>query len=143
MWKRTVGIATAVALWSGGARAAGPADVQDPPGSVDVNQPADVSLGERDTPRDTTDTLHGARTEVIESEGEGAAPGSAGGAQWREVAPGGEARASFDEEQEEAEDPATGAADDRMPGTVYSDDTLLGTDQGYGTGTEPAPAPAR
>jgi hypothetical protein len=37
----------------------GPAAVQDPPGRIAVDQPAAVTFSDRDTPRDTTDPMHG------------------------------------------------------------------------------------
>lgn len=127
----------AAALLTGTAFAADPAQVQDPPGHVDVRQPADVALEERNTERDTTDTLRGGRTEVIEAPRE---TSSAGGVQWREVEPGAEARASF--ERSESADATAGAAEP-MPGTTYSNDTWIGTDLGYGVGTEPVETPRR
>ena len=141
MLKIMLGIASA-AVVTGSAFAADPAQVQDPPGTVDVYQPADVALDERNTAKDTTDTLRGARTEVIEAEPK---PGAAGeGVQWREVEPGTEARASFDEPgSADAAATATETGTDRMPGSVYLDDTWIGTDLGYGTATEPVETPRR
>jgi hypothetical protein len=136
------GVLAAAALLAGTANAEDVPEVQDPPGQVDVHQPADVALDERNTARDTTDTLRAGSTEVIQA-GEGASERA--GVRWREVQPGEEARASFAApapnavEESEIGSPAA----DTMPGTVYSDDAWLGTDLGYGVGTEPVETPLR
>jgi hypothetical protein len=122
-------VAVAV-LALGRAQATDPASVQDPPGEVDVDQPAGVSLPERNTDQDTTDTLRGGRTEVIE--GAQAQPSESRA----EVAPGTEARAGF----EEGAAASTGEANAPEDG---AEPTFLGTDLGYGTGTEEeAPSPS-
>jgi hypothetical protein len=113
----------------GGAQAADPASVQDPPGEVDVRQPAGVSLPERNTPQDATDTLRGGRTEVIEAERAEARPSESR----REVAPGAEARAGFEEGTATSTQGAAAAGDAPEAG---AESTFLGTDVGYGTGTE-------
>jgi hypothetical protein len=132
----------AAALLAGTATAEDLSEVQDPPGQVDVHQPADVALNERNTAHDTTDTLRAGSTEVIQAE-EGA-PERAG-VRWREVEAGEEARTSFAAPAPDvAEESEIGSpAEDTMPGTVYSDDAWLGTDLGYGVGTEPILTPLR
>lgn len=112
-----------------------PAAVQDPPGEVDMRQPAGVSLSERNTERDTTDTLAGAgRTEVIDGAAAQAAEGRA------DVQPGAEARTGFGEAPGVAGEPA-GAEEEQPADTAEA--TSLGTDTGHGTGTELAAPPAR
>jgi hypothetical protein len=126
----------------GQASAAGPTKVQDPPGNVDVDQPAGVSLPERNTERDWTDTLRGGgRTDVIDGERAGRralAPDVRASETYGNVQPGSEARASFDAGT------GSGAASAAPEGgeDTGSDSTALGTDLGYGTSTEPT-APSR
>ena len=137
-WK----IVTSAALLAGAASATDPAKIQDPPGSVGVDQPAGVSTSERNTERDTTDTLNGGgQTDVIV--GKRAARRPSGptirAAQARgTVQQGTEARASFEERTRPPASNMTPAtrAGDAAPGNT-SDSTTLGTDLGYGTGTEP------
>lgn len=139
------------ALLVGAASAAEPATVQDPPGKVDVDQPAGVALPERNTERDATDTLRGGgRTDVIDGERaprRAAAPEIRAAESSADVQPGTEARASFEggtgSGAASSADSVTGAG----AGAEASDSagsTSLGTDLGYGTGTEPAiPGAAR
>jgi hypothetical protein len=138
-WK----LVLSAALLAGVASASEPTDVQDPPGKVDVDQPAGVSLPERNTDRDSTDTLRGGSTDVIDGERSSQSEVRASES-WRHVEAGTEARASFETETRSG----AGAAEDIAPsdgaaeGT--SESTSLGTDTGHGTGTEPvAPPPAR
>jgi hypothetical protein len=134
-WKLIAAGALAAAV--GTVQASDPAAVQDPPGEVDVRQPAGVSLTERNTARDTTDTLSGGgRTEVIEGEQAQASEGRA------DVQPGAEARTGFGEAPG-----ASGAGEPSVTGdepTDTAEATSLGADTGHGTGTElEAPPPAR
>lgn len=129
--------AGALAVEVGSVQASDPAAVQDPPGEVDVRQPAGVSLTERNTPRDTTDTLGGGgRTEVIEGEQAQASEGRA------DVQPGAEARTGFEAPGAPAAEEPVLAGEDEPADTAEA--TSLGADSGHGTGTElEAPAPAR
>jgi hypothetical protein len=134
-WKLVAAGALAVAV--GSVQASDPSAVQDPPGEVDVRQPAGVSLTERNTARDTTDTLGGGgRTEVIEGDRAQASEGRA------DVQPGAEARTGFGEPGASAAgEPSIAGADEP---TDTAEATSLGADSGHGTGTElEAPAPAR
>ncbi len=143
-WK----LVASAALLAGAASAAEPANVQDPPGKVDVDQPAGVSFPDRNTDRDTTDTLRGAgRTDVIDGERaprRAAAPDIRAAESSSNVQPGTEARASFEGGTGSATAPsagsATGAGAAASEGAGSS--TSLGTDLGYGTGTEPGPSGA-
>jgi hypothetical protein len=126
----------------GQAFAADPTKTQDPPGNVDVDQPAGVSLPERNTERDTTDTLRGGgRTDVIDGERAGAResrPDIRASEARGNVQPGTEARASF-----EGGTGSASAPNDDTAGAGAADDTesstFLGADAaGYGMGTEPA-----
>ena len=128
----------------GRASAAEATDVQDPPGQVDVDQPAGVSLPERNTERDTTDTRRGGgRTEVIDGERPGArgsGPDIRASETHGNVQAGSEARASFEGGTGSAAPVADEAASDAAPDDADSS-TVLGADAGgYGMGTEPAPA---
>jgi len=131
------------ALAVGYASATEPADVQDPPGQVGVDQPAGVPFPDRNTERDTTDTLRGeGRTDVIDGERAGrraSGPDIRAAEARGNVQPGTETRASFEEGT------GSGAANDAASGDVSegaSGSTWVGTDLGYGTGTEPV-APVR
>lgn len=135
-------------------RSAEPAARRDPPGEVSVDQPAGVSLRDRDTARDETDTLGGGATDVIDGRragrraaGPSLRPSEARGG----VQAGTEARARFEAGPGAA---APARPPDRPappPATTgpaaeaeAQDSTALGTDLGYGTGTEPVPpAPSR
>jgi hypothetical protein len=120
----------------GRAQATDPASVQDPPGEVDVRQPAGVSLPERNTDEDTTDTLRGGRTEVIQGESAEARASESR----TEVAPGAEARAGFEEGTPSA---STGGTSEDDGPADSAESTSLGTDTGHGTGTEvEAPSPS-
>jgi hypothetical protein len=140
-WK-VVGVSV---LALGQAFATDPTKMQDPPGKVDVDQPAGVSLSERNTERDATDTLRGGgRTDVIDGERAGRASGPAIRASEAHgnVQPGTEARASFEGGTGSAaapsDDTATRASD--APANDTASSTSLGADAaGYGTGTERAP----
>ena len=134
-WKLVSAGALAAAV--GTVQASDPPAVQDPPGEVDVRQPAGVSLSERNTERDTTDTLEGGgRTEVIGGEQARASEGRA------DVQPGAEARTGFAEEPGSAAAETPASVEDEPADTAEA--TSLGTDTGHGTGTElEAPAPAR
>lgn len=122
----------------GQAFASDPKKTQDPPGAVGVDQPAGVSIGDRNTERDTTDTLRGGgRTDVIDGKRAGrraAGPSITPSEARAQVQAGSEARTSFEGATSES-------------GTSSNDSgesTSLGTDLGYGTGTDTAPAsPAR
>jgi hypothetical protein len=135
-WKLVAAGALAVA--AGVVQANDPSAVQDPPGEVDVRQPAGVSLTERNTERDTTDTLgEGGRTEVIGGERAQATEGRA------DMQPGAEARTGFGEGSGAAAAAEPSFADEDQP-TETAEATSLGADTGHGTGTElEAPAPAR
>lgn len=131
----------------GQAFAADPTTTQDPPGNVDVDQPAGVSLSERNTERDATDTLGGGgRTDVIDGERAGtraSGPDIRASEGLGNVQPAREARASFEGGTGSAaastDDAATGASD--SPADDTESPTVLGADAaGHGMGTEPAPA---
>jgi hypothetical protein len=130
------------ALALGQAFAADPTNMQDPPGNVDVDQPAGVSLPERNTERDTTDTLRGGgRTDVIDGERAGrraSAPEIRASEARGDVQPGTEARASFEGGTGSAAAPIDDTASDAAADDTESS-TFLGADAaGYGMGTEPA-----
>lgn len=128
----------------GQAFAADPTNVQDPPGNVDVDQPAGVSLSERNTERDVTDTLRGGgRTDVIDGDRAGtraSGPDIRASEARGSVQPGSEARARF----EDGTGSAAASTDDAATGPPADDtgsSTHLGADAaGHGMGTEPAPA---
>ena len=88
--------AVSVLALGGAAFAEDPAATQDPPGKVGVDQPAGVSLGDRNTERDSTDTLRGGgRTDVIDGERADRAAGpdiQASRGTWRRAARGRGAR---------------------------------------------------
>jgi hypothetical protein len=135
-------LVTSAALLAGAASAADPAKIQDPPGSVGVDQPAGVSTPERNTERDTTDTLNGGgQTDVIAGKRAASRPsgpsiqaGQASGA----VQPGTEARAGFEETtQPRPANPTPATRGGEAEAGSASDSTTLGTDLGYGTATEP------
>jgi hypothetical protein len=137
-WK----IAVAIAALPARVPATEPASVQDPPGEVDVSQPAGVTREERNTAADTTDTLSGGgRTEVTRG-GDDVAQGvdARASSDRSDVEPGAEARTGFEpgtSPREESPSPR-----DDEAGTAQS--TSLGTDTGHGTGTEAeAPPPAK
>ncbi len=138
-WKLVV----SAALLAGAASAADPTNVQDPPGKVDVDQPAGVALPERNTERDVTDTLRGGgRTDVIDGERAGrraAAPDIQAAEARGNVQPGTEARASFEEGTASFPASETATAEGGEASGSALDSTALGTDLGYGTGTEPIP----
>ncbi len=136
----------AAALAVGYASATDPANVQDPPGQVGVDQPAGVALPDRNTERDATDTLQGGgRTEVIDGERSRASapqPEFRASESRGDVQPGTEARASFEagtRSADAAEEPPAATGEDAT-GTAES--TSLGTDLGYGPERE-APASGR
>ena len=134
-------LVTSAALLAGAASAADPTEVQDPPGKVAVNQPAGVSALERNTERDTTDTLRGGgRTDVIAGKraarrpsGPSIRPSEARGL----IQQGTEARASFESGSGSGAATPTPAAGGGGASGNASGSTALGTDLGYGTGTEP------
>lgn len=136
-WKLlAIGVLAAGQAW------ASEAETQDPPGGVGVDQPAGVSLEDRHSERDASDTLRGGATDVIE--GERARP--AGGAIVKPsrtraaVEQGSDARASFDGTGSSGpggDQGSTEATEDT--GSDATQSTFLGTDIGYGTGTEPEP----
>lgn len=135
-WK----VVSCAALLAGVASAADPAKMQDPPGNVGVDQPAGVSARERNTERDATDTLQGGgRTEVISGKraarrpaGPQIRPGQARAA----VEQGTEARTGFSGTGSGAAAVVPSSPAGSASGTS-SESTSLGTDIGYGTGTEP------
>ncbi len=134
-WK----LVSSAALLAGVASAADPKSARDPPGAVFVDQPAGISARDRNTDRDATDTLRGGRTDVIV--GKRAARRPAGPqirpAQGRAaVQQGEEARTGFGETGSGAAavTPSTPAVGDAGGN---SESSPLGTDVGYGTGTEP------
>lgn len=134
------------ALALGQAFASDPKQTQDPPGAVGVDQPAGISVQDRNTERDETDTLRGGgRTDVIDGEraGRRAGPSISASEARGEVRPGSEARASFDGSTAGAR-PVRPADDVDVSPSDSSESTYLGTDLGYGTGTDaPATSPAR
>lgn len=141
-WK----VVAASVLALGQAFATNPAKTQDPPGQVDVDQPAGVSLSERNTEQDATDTLRGGgRTDVIDGDRAGAresGPDIRASEAHGNVQPGNEARAGSEGETTSAaaptDDTATRASD--APANDTASSTSLGADAaGHGTGTEPAP----
>lgn len=141
-WKLLV----AGVLAAGPALAADEARTQDPPGGVGVDQPAGVSAEDRNSERDPTDTLRGGATDAIEGEREGRRAGgvivqpSEGRGS---VEQGGEARTSFGGTGSGASGgEAAPEADEEAGPSESTPSTHLGTDTGYGTGTEPPPGDA-
>lgn len=136
--------------------AAEPARVQDPPGKVSVDQPGGVSISERHTQQDATDTLRGGgRTDVIDGErpGVGRSGPDIRPAEGRgDVRAGSETRTSFEDKGgddprvpvERGTQPSSAAPARGAPaggaGSTDADTSPLGTDHGYGTGTEPTPS---
>lgn len=128
--------------------ASAPGRMQDPPGHIGVDQPAGVSAKERHTVRDVTDTLRGGgRTDVIA--GKRAARRASGPAIVRPssahstVKEGTPARASFGGAESGSTAVVPQSQSSTGPAHVDgSGSTVLGTDLGYGTGTEPV-APSR
>jgi hypothetical protein len=140
-WKLlAVGVLAAGQAWAGGE-----AKIQDPPGAVGVDQPAGVSLEDRHSERDETDTLRGGATDVIEGKRAGR---RGGGALVRPsqthatIQQGSDARASFGGTGSSAggADQAATEATQDAGASDATRSTFLGTDIGYGTGTESPPS---
>ncbi|HEX9288472.1 MAG TPA: hypothetical protein VF904_03025 [Anaeromyxobacteraceae bacterium] len=125
-----------------------PRNVQDPPGRVSVDQPAGVAFDDRDTERDTTDPMHGSTygdlrkarvMEVVTTEQSPAAvrrTAEASGPAATAPAPTQVSRQPSSAQPQPGRD-VRASQDEPTRTLTGTPDTSLGTDIGYGTGTEP------